>query len=57
MIVNMGYGPFVWNLVDSSKKQEIQMMLGEKITMFKLLDNKKLLNDVLDYMPCAFDID
>lgn len=57
MIVNMGYGPFVWNLVDSSKKQEIQMMLGEKISMFKLLDNKKLLNDVLDYMPCAFDID
>ena len=47
----------MWNLVDDSKKQEIQMMLGEKISMFKLLDNKKLLNDVLDYMPCAFDID
>ena len=56
MIVNMGYGPFVWSLVDGNKKREIQMMLGKSVTTMKLLDDRQLLEDVLDYMPCTFDI-
>lgn len=56
MIINMGYGPFVWNLVDGNKKREIQMMLGKSVTTLKLVDDRQLLEDVLDYMPCTFDI-
>lgn len=55
MVSNLGYGVILWGMVSSEKKQELELYFGRRITIDDIIDNN-MLQEILDYMPCLYDL-
>lgn len=56
MLTRVGYAPQLVKMIPLDKKKELELMFGTEITALKIIEKPELIEEILDYMPCAFDI-
>ena len=56
MLTRLGYASQLVKLIPQFKKQELEFMLKEPITTLTIMEKPELVEDILEYMPCAFDV-
>lgn len=55
MLSRMGYAAPLIKLIPKQKREELELMLGHKLTTLSLMEHPEWIEDILTYMPCAFD--
>ena len=55
MLTRLGYATQLVKLIPKDKKQELEVMLNQPITTLTIMETPELVEDILEYMPCAFD--